>query len=263
MKSSQIRPLTAADRDNGQMSMIAGSRASGNLHSRVVDTLGQEIVDGRISAGDILSPDELCARFGVSRSVVRESLRALESMGMTLARPQVGTKVLPESDWNLLHPQIVEWRGRGNAYLDQIEQVLEVRFGIELVASRLATRRMDDQAIEELLATADAMATAAGAGDGTAYLDADAEFHRLILEGSGNPLISQFSHTVAAVSRTRRQDPGRTLTELTPGSIEDHRALADAIKQRDPNGAEAALRTVVAHTLDEFRHSRGEEHLEI
>lgn len=128
--------------------MIAGSRNSGSLHSRVVDTLGQDIVDGRIAAGEILSPDELCTRFGVSRSVIRESLRALESMGMTLARPQVGTRVLPEEDWNLLHPQIVEWRGRGSGYLDQMEQVLEVRFGIELVASRLATRRMDEASID-------------------------------------------------------------------------------------------------------------------
>jgi DNA-binding FadR family transcriptional regulator len=245
------------------MSMIAGSREGGSLHSRVVDTLGQEIVDGIIPVGAILSPDDLCTRFGVSRSVVRESLRALESMGMTLARPQVGTRVLPQSDWNLLHPQVVAWRGRGVGYLDQMEQVLEVRFGIELVASRLAARRMSDEAVEKLLATVDAMTAAATAGDGGAYLDADAEFHRLILEGSGNVLISQFSRTVAAVVQTRRQDLGRTITELTPASLSDHRKLAKAIARRNPASADSALRAVVMHTLNEFRESRGKEQVDI
>jgi DNA-binding FadR family transcriptional regulator len=243
--------------------MIAGSRASGSLHSRVVDTLGQDIVDGRIAAGAILAPEDLRTRFGVSRSVVRESLRALESMGMTLARPQVGTRVLPEEEWNLLHPQIVEWRGRGSGYLDQMEQVLEVRFGIELVASRLATRRMDDADIDALVATTDAMSAAAEIGNGTAYLDADAEFHRLILKGSGNALISQFSETIAAVLRTRRQDPERTINTQTASSVLDHKALASAIRRRDPNGAELALRAVVSHTLNEFRDSRGRDKLEI
>jgi DNA-binding FadR family transcriptional regulator len=184
-------------------------------------------------------------------------------MGMTLARPQVGTRVLPEEDWNLLHPQIVEWRGRSSGYLDQMEQVLEVRFGIELVASRLATRRMDEADIDALVATTDAMSAAADFGNGTAYLDADAEFHRLILQGSGNALISQFSETAAAVLRTRRQDPERTINSQTAASIDDHRTLAAAIRRRDPNGAELALRAVVSHTLNEFRESRGRDKLEI
>ncbi len=245
------------------MSMSGGSVGAGSLHSRVVDSLGQEIVNGTIPAGATLAPDELCARFGVSRSVVRESLRALESMGMTLARPQVGTKVLAESEWNLLHPQVVAWRGRGAGYLDQMEQVLEVRFGIELVASRLAARRMTDEAIAQLLTTVDAMSAAAAASDGDAYLDADAEFHRLILEGSGNVLISQFSRTVAAVVQTRRRDPGRTITELTPASLNDHLKLAKAIARRNPASADSALRAVVMHTLNEFRDSRGKERVEI
>jgi DNA-binding FadR family transcriptional regulator len=245
------------------MSMGGISVGVGNLHSQVVDTLGQEIVNGTIPTGATLAADELCDRFGVSRSVVRESLRALESMGMTLARPQVGTKVLPESDWNLLHPQVVAWRGRGSGYLDQLEQVLEVRFGIELVASRLAARRMSDDAIAQLLDTVDAMEVAARAADGDAYLDADAEFHRLILEGSGNVLISQFSRTVTAVTQTRRRDPAGTITELTPASLNDHRKLAKAIARRNPASADSALRAVVMHTLNEFRDSRGKEHVEI
>jgi DNA-binding FadR family transcriptional regulator len=230
---------------------------SANLHSRVVDALGQDIVDGRVAVGSILSPEDLRERFGVSRSVVRESLRALESMGMTRARPQVGTRVLPPEDWNLLHPQIVEWRGRGAGYLDQLEEVLEVRFGIELVAARLAAHRMADESIAELARWVDAMQAAFAAGDGIAYLDADAAFHAVLLDASGNAVIAQFSNTVTAVTRTRRQDPGRTLTDLTPASIADHRELAEAVADHDADRAESASRAVVLHTLVEFREHRG------
>lgn len=107
------------------------------------------------------------------------------------------------------------------------------------------------------------MSRAADSGNGNAYLEADAEFHRLILQGSGNALISQFSQTVAAVLRTRRQDPGRIIGSTTSASITDHQALAHAIRERDPNGAELALRAVVSHTLNEFRESRGRDPLAI
>ena len=237
--------------------------SSGSLHSQVVDTLGQEIVDETIAPGAILNPEVLGSRFGVSRSVIRESLRALESMGMVAARPQIGTRVLPASDWNLLHPQMVAWRGRGKAYLEQMEQVLEMRFGIELVAARLATRRMSDTAIASLFEAGEAMSRAAKLGDGTAYLQADAVFHQLLLEGSGNALISQFSQTVTAVLRTREQDRRRAVNELTPQSLQEHIALAEAIRGRDADKAEAALRVVVSHTLHEFQSARGESPEEI
>lgn len=240
------------------MNQTIQTRASGSLHFQVVDTIGQEIVDSRIEVGDVLNPEVLGARFGVSRSVIRESLRALESMGMVVARPQIGTRVLPAEEWNLLHPQIVAWRGRGQAYLEQMEQVLEVRFGIELVAARLATRRMSDRDIDRLFEAVDTMATAAAAGDRTAYLEADATYHQVLLSGSGNALIAQFSQTVSAVLRTREQDRRRlAINELTPQSLSEHRELASTIRERDADKAEAALRIVVSHTLHEFQSLRG------
>jgi DNA-binding FadR family transcriptional regulator len=237
--------------------------SSGSLHSQVVDTLGQEIVDEQIAPGAVLNPEVLGSRFGVSRSVIRESLRALESMGMVVARPQIGTKVLPASEWNLLHPQMVAWRGRGKDYLEQMEQVLEMRFGIELVAARLATRRMSDASIASLFEALAAMRSAAELGDGTAYLQADAVYHQLLLAGSGNALIAQFSQTVTAVLRTREQDRRRAINELTPQSLQEHIDLAEAVRAREADKAEAALRVVVSHTLREFQDARGESPQEI
>lgn len=226
-----------------------------SLHSHVVVALGQDIVDERTPPGEILSPEALCARFDVSRSVIRESLRALEAMGMVAARPHVGTRVLPMTEWNLFHPQIVEWRGRGAAYLAQMEEVLEMRFGIDIVASRLAVRRMTDDEVSILNGHVDTMTDAAARGDGSAYLDADAAFHRVLLLGSGNALIAQFAETIEAVLHTRAGDPRRAINALTARSLDNHRALASAVAARDEDAAEAASRRIVDETLQEFREA--------
>ena len=64
------------------------------LYGHVVDVLGQAIVDGTMHTGQVVYAEQLCEQLGVSRSVVREGLRALSSMGLIEARPQVGTRVL-------------------------------------------------------------------------------------------------------------------------------------------------------------------------
>ena len=76
---------------------------SGGLHSYVVNELGGEIAQGKLAPNEIINVNGLCERFGVSRSVVRESLRALESLGLVKARPQVGTRVMALENWDLLN----------------------------------------------------------------------------------------------------------------------------------------------------------------
>lgn len=92
----------------------AGSRGRG-LHGQLVQQLGQMIVSGDLGADRPLVPEEIGQRFEVSRTVVRESLRVLEAKGLVSARPNVGTRVRPVSDWNLLDPDIIEWRAFGRS----------------------------------------------------------------------------------------------------------------------------------------------------
>jgi ribosomal protein S25 len=80
-----------------------GQRDRG-LHARVVNTLGREIVAGSIAAGDFVNLDRLSERFAVSRSVLREALRVLQSLGMVEPRQRVGTQVLPRQAWDLFSP---------------------------------------------------------------------------------------------------------------------------------------------------------------
>ena len=221
------------------------------LHSQVVNTLGQEIVDGTFAAGDILNLDRLSERFTVSRSVLREALRVLQSLGMVEPRQRVGTQVLPRQLWDLFSPQIIHWRGQGD-YFAQMREMLELRLGIEPVAARLSARLMTTEEREAVAQAAAVMVQADQAQDGRRYLEADVQFHTLILQGSGNAVMGHFASTVAALLRTREQEKRFTITEYTPASAHRHNDLAAAIAVGDEDAAYSSAYATLEATLTEF-----------
>jgi DNA-binding FadR family transcriptional regulator len=227
-------------------------RASSGLYGRVIDELGQDIIDSRVASGSILLADELCLRFGVSRSVIRECLRTLGSMGLVEGRPHVGTRVLAPEHWDLLDPQVVTWRARGIHYIDQMRQLLELRLGVEQAASRLAAERLSPQAAEEIHLAALRMQTALEDDNPGDYFEADAQFHRLLLQGTDNPVIAQLAGTIAAALQVRRHDGRPGMKELSRHSVDRHLELAAALLDRDGVRAEVSAASLVHETLEEF-----------
>jgi len=222
------------------------------LHARVLNSLGQEIVDAHYLPGDILNLDQLSETFAVSRSVLREALRVLQSLGMVEPRQRVGTQVLPRSAWDLMNPQIIVWRGRSHEYFIQMRELLELRLGIEPVAARLSARAMTDDEIAAVASAADAMVQADLVNDGVRFLEADIEFHTLILTGSGNSVMGHFAGTVEALLRTREQEKRFTITEYTSPSAHRHNELARALTERDEDAAYRWSFTMIEATLTEF-----------
>jgi DNA-binding FadR family transcriptional regulator len=233
-------------------SAIPGSWREGGLHGRVVNAIGQSIVDGRYAAGDILNLDEISASFAVSRSVLREALRVLQSLGLVEPRQRVGTHVLPRSSWDLLNPQIIVWRGRGTEYFAQMREMLELRLGIEPVAARLSARVMTAEQLDALARAAETMVAADRDGDGRGFLEADIAFHSLILHGSGNSVMGHFAGTVAALLRTREEEKRFTITDYTPPSAHRHHELARALAARDGESAYRWAYATIEATLAEF-----------
>ena len=221
------------------------------LHAQVVNALGQEIVDGVHAPGDILNLDRLSERFTVSRSVLREALRVLQSVGMVEPRQRVGTQVLTRDRWDLFNPQIIQWRGQGD-YFAQMREMLELRLGIEPVAARISARLMTTGEREAVARAAAVMVQADRAQDGRRYLEADVEFHTLILQGSGNAVMGHFASTVAALLRTREQEKRFTITDYTPASAHRHNDLAAAIVAGDEDAAYTSAYATLEATLTEF-----------
>jgi DNA-binding FadR family transcriptional regulator len=235
-----------------QSGTVTDSLRVGGLHARVVNAVGQSIVDARYAPGDILNLDELSATFAVSRSVLREAMRVLQSLGMIEPRQRVGTQVLPRTSWELMNPQIIVWRGRGPEYFTQMREMLEMRLGIEPVAARLSAQAMTDEQLAAVSAAADAMVVADRDGDGRGFLEADVDFHAQILRGSGNAVMGHFASTVEALLRTREEEKRFTITAYTPPSAHRHHELAHALAVRDGEAAYRWSFATIEATLAEF-----------
>ncbi len=102
------------------------------LLSHVLDEIGAEIVTGVIKTDQRFTLQDISVRFGISRTVAREAMRALEQMGMVMSSRRVGLTVLPMSEWNVFDQQVINWRLAGEKSRGpQLHSLNQVRLAIE------------------------------------------------------------------------------------------------------------------------------------
>lgn len=215
-----------------------------SLHHSVLDELGSQIVRGELAPGTAFSADERAERRGVSRSVMREAVRVLESLGLVTSRRRAGTRVQPPESWNALDPRVVAWSLDGPDRQHQLHQLSELRLGVEPLAARLAALHATEVQREALTDSVHEMSAHSGSADQGPYLAADTAFHRTLLSASGNRMLAQLADLVAEVLA------GRTRNALMPREADSealrlHRAVATAVAEGDGAAAEAAMRAIV------------------
>ncbi|MEU3952008.1 FadR/GntR family transcriptional regulator [Streptomyces achromogenes] len=225
-----------------------GRRAAANrgrgLHGQLVQQLGQMIVSGDLGADRPLVPEEIGQRFEVSRTVVRESLRVLEAKGLVSARPNVGTRVRPVSDWNLLDPDIIEWRAFGPQRDDQRRELNELRWTIEPLAARLAAGHGREEVQQRLCAMVEIMSHAMAQGDALTYARADTEFHSLLIQIAGNRMLEHLSGIVSAALQVSG-GPVTACDRPNETSLAQHARIVDALGTGDAAAAETAMRQLL------------------
>lgn len=221
----------------------AGSRGRG-LHGQLVQQLGQMIVSGDLGADRPLVPEEIGQRFEVSRTVVRESLRVLEAKGLVSARPNVGTRVRPVSDWNLLDPDIIEWRAFGPQRDDQRRELGELRWTIEPLAARLAAGHGREEIQQRIGDMVEIMGHAMSQGDSLTFSRADAEFHSLLIQLAGNRMLEHLSGIVSAALQVSGS-PVTGCDRPNDASLGHHARIVDALAAADGAAAEAAMRQLL------------------
>lgn len=127
--------------------MQTGKRRTNHLAA----ALAQDIFAGTLAVGDRFPADtELCARFGVSRTVVREALRLLTGKGLIEARPKLGTHVAASQDWALWDRDIMAWRAQAGDSAAMLAEIADMRLALEPSLAALAAARADAQANEAL-----------------------------------------------------------------------------------------------------------------
>jgi DNA-binding FadR family transcriptional regulator len=216
----------------------------GALHSNLLDALGTGIVSGTYPPGDVITLDGVSAQHGVSRSVAREAIRVLESMGMVAARRRVGITIQPSTQWNVFDPRLIRWRLDAGDRAAQLLSLSELRRGFEPAAAALAARRADPHQCRILAAAVSDMVVHGRAGDLESYLLADKVFHRTLLEASGNEMYRALTGVVAEVL-TGRTHHGMMPASPNPAAIALHDEVARAIRLRDEEGAERAMLAII------------------
>ncbi|CAM5544858.1 FadR family transcriptional regulator OS=Streptomyces alboniger OX=132473 GN=CP975_06690 PE=4 SV=1 [Streptomyces alboniger] len=221
------------------------------LHSRVLESLGPAITAGEYPAGSVLRTDELAQRFEVSRSVMREAVRVLESMHLVASRRRVGVTVLPIEQWNVYDPQVIRWRLAGAERPRQLRSLTVLRSAIEPVAAGLAARHATAAQCAELTECALGMVAHSRGHQLEGYLRHDVAFHRVILNASGNEMFARLGDVVAEVltGRTAHQV---MFEDPDPPAVTLHVKVAEAVREGDAARAEALTREIALGALEEL-----------
>jgi len=225
------------------------------LHSSVLDVLGAEITAGDLAEGAVLTLEQIQQRFGVSRTVARETMRMLEHLNLVTSRRRVGLVVRPSADWVVFDPQVIRWRLAGPGRIGQLRSLTELRAAVEPVAAAAAARHADAAEVDRLMVLVTRMRMLGEAGHLEEFLACDIQFHALLLRASRNEMFSALTGVVAEVLAGRTHHglmPSRPCAE----ALDAHDAVALAVRACDPEAAERAMTVITAEiraALSELR----------
>ncbi|HBO45622.1 MAG TPA: hypothetical protein DD670_17185 [Planctomycetaceae bacterium] len=203
------------------------------LVREVVDRLREQILAGVYESGAAIPPEgRLGESLGVSRTVVREAMRILGAQGLVEVSQGKRPRVRPAD------PQtVVETFG---TYLQRGDHTLldliEVRLPLETAMVALAAERATAAQLAEMEKSIDEMA---GATSLPKRVEADARFHELLAESTGNPLFSLLLTTVSgAMRRSRNQTISKTGADR---ALKGHSAILAAVRAKDSDAARRAM----------------------
>lgn len=216
-----------------------------NLFAQVVEELGSRIVRGDLGPGEAFPKEaDLEQEFGVSRSVVREAVKALSAKGLLESRTRTGIRALPPMHWNLLDAEVLSWRYASMPPLQFFTELFEVRAMIEPEACALAAERAAPADLAEIQAAFRAMTDAREAN--APGIDADLRFHRGILAASRNQLLLQMGNLIGvglSISHRFSQESFALFLPL-------HGRVMESIEERRPAAARAAMQRLLERTRD-------------
>ncbi len=217
--------------------------------------LAQEIAAGRYARGTLPTEADLVARFGASRATVREAMKLLKAKGMVDPRPNLGTRIRPREEWNLLDADVLAWRLKTQPLEGFAAQVAEVRRLIEPAAAEMAALRATEAARAAVVAAYAAM-EAAGA-DRHAFLAADLRFHQAILAATGNDLMAAFGALVRTALALSFDLSSRT-PQAPRGALPSHKLVLNAVLARDGAAARQAMAALLDRTEANIRLALGQ-----
>jgi DNA-binding FadR family transcriptional regulator len=211
------------------------------LHEQLAHELSAQIVSGRLASGAAIpSEPELVAEYGVSKTVVRETVQALSAAGLVRIHHGKRTTVLPEEEWNILNPLVQLAFRTEKLAAPVVQELYALRIVLEPAAARWACSHGGADEIAALQSTLASMDEALAAGDPADFLEHDRFFHFAIADASGNRVLRAIVRDIHEVIRT-----SWLLTQPSQEDMqtvyEQHTTIAAAIADRDEDAAAAEM----------------------
>jgi DNA-binding GntR family transcriptional regulator len=203
---------------------------------RVYQHVKRAILDRVYEGGALVTEGEVAGAVGVSRTPVREALLRLEGEGLLRLYPKKGALVLPMS-------------------AKDIDDVLEAR---ELVETHAGAKAWERRAslVPELEGLLDSMRHHLAAGDPRALMEADREFHAVIVGATGNPILT----TLYVGLRDRQLCMGVATMRISPErmgrAVDEHAAILEALRGGGESRFRDLLRAHVAGAGEQLRSVR-------
>jgi DNA-binding FadR family transcriptional regulator len=213
----------------------------GRLYEKIVEQIEARILNGELKPGDKLPPErDLASQFGVSRTAVREAMKALTEKGLIEVHPGRGTFVIEGTAQAMRHSLSLIMRFGQE---DSIRNLVEVREILEPEIAALAAVRAKEENLAALRETVAVMDRSLE--DVDTFIEADLDFHLALAEATQNIFILTLIDTMVDLLREMRT----RIAKISGGihrAQEHHKLVLEAVSNHDPDAAREEMRAHLA-----------------
>lgn len=227
---------------------LRGLRKESELLSNqesTVRNLGMGIIRGSFPQGQLLpSEAELMARYGISRTMLREIIKTLSAKGLVQARTRIGTIVQDRGRWNMFDSDVLAWHLQVGVNESFLRDLAEIRIALEPDAAALAATRRSEGDLAAMWQAHRRMAEPSISAEN--FAEADLAFHMAILTASGNAIMRSVGAIVqtALITAFNLSSPAGNSERLSE-SVSSHGRILTAIEAGDAKGAHAMMEHVI------------------
>ncbi len=206
-----------------------------SLHDELLERLRDLIVEGELRPGAKIPEAELCVRFGVSRTPLREALKALAAEGLVTLLPNRGAIVAETT-------------------LEEIDELFPIMGALEALAGELACARISDAEVAALRRDHVKMVKHFERGDWGGYTKLNRTIHEAIFAAAGNSALSALYQQLLVRTHAVRFVAKKSVTRWRE-AVDDHEKMIQAIDKRDGKALARLLALHLKHKAESVREA--------
>lgn len=201
-----------------------------NLYREVADRIGDLIEHGELAPGDRISEKQLCDRFGVSRTPLREALKVLASEGLIELLPNRGARVV-------------------RLTMKMVKDTYDLMAALEGLSGELACQRITPGEVDAIRQLHNSMLLHYRERNLMAYFQVNQQIHESILAASDNDVLQEMYSNLS--QRVKRVRYSKKMTErFWSQAVQDHENMMTALEQRDGKQLGQILRDHLCNKLE-------------